>query len=68
MTVGLASLSSYQLGLGTKHRGSSGLHPEVPEGLAELELEEGLLGQTACWLMRWSRDKKSEFSRKQLSP
>lgn len=51
--MGLASLSSYELGLGTKQRGlhwgSIGLCPEVPEGLAELGLEEGLLGQMAWW-------------------
>jgi hypothetical protein len=58
VTVGLASLSSYELGLGPKHRGihgdRSGLRPEFPEVLAELGLEEGLLGQPAWWLMSWS--------------
>lgn len=56
--MGLASLSSYELGLGPKHRGihgdRSGLRPEFPEVLAELGLEEGLLGQPAWWLMSWS--------------
>lgn len=55
MAVGLASLSSYELSLGTKHRGihwgGSGLRPDIREVLMELGLEEG---QTAWWLMRWS--------------
>lgn len=51
--MGLASLSSYELSLGTKHRGKhwgrSSLRTEIREVLAE----EGLLG-LVWWLMRWS--------------